>query len=85
MEFWDFGIFPENLIFSNFLGVPEVREGFRKVSRGGMLHSGRIWAHAEPSRPYSPQICMIFDETPSMIFSIFDDGVASTGPGTRLE
>ena len=43
------------------------------------------------STPFD-SIFMIFDETPStvfaiysMLFSIFDAGMASTGPGTYLE
>ena len=37
-----------------------------------------IWTQIDP-------IFMILDETPSMIFSIFDAGMASTGPGTYLK
>ena len=41
------------LNFPGFVGVPEGREEFRKVSRGGTLHSDRIWPHTEPYGPKS--------------------------------
>ena len=52
-DFRIFGIFPENLDFLIFFRVPGVREGFRKLSGGGTLHSGRIWAHTEPYGPHA--------------------------------
>jgi len=49
------GFSRKTLIFLNFWGVLEVREGFREVPGGGTLHSGRIWASTEQSRPNSSQ------------------------------
>ena len=44
---------PANLSAGGFYGVPEVQEAFRKLPEAGTLHSDRIWARTEPSRPYS--------------------------------
>ena len=53
-EYMEYRDFSGKSGFFNFLGgVPGIREGLRKVSGGGTLHSSRIWARTEPSRPNS--------------------------------
>ena len=52
-EYMEYRDFPGKSGFFNFLGVPGIWEGLRKVSGGGTLHSSRIWVRTEPSRHYS--------------------------------
>ena len=68
-----YGISRFNPMLFNLFGIPGVPEGFRKVSGAGMLPD--MGPYGAISTPFDP-IFMIFDETPSMVFSIFE--IAST-------
>ena len=88
MDFQDFRDFRDFPDFLDFCGVPEVREAFRKLPGAGALHPDQIWTHIKPYGPHSCwffKILLIFDATPSMIFSNYDAQVASTRPGTHLK
>ena len=64
---WSFGS------FFDILGIPEVREVYKKLPGARTIHSDQVRAHSDPPRPHSPPKLYILHDFSNTTILDFND------------